>query len=102
MFPLWSFTAGTSNYSFTMSTISIVSQTSNTISLEGAGIASITGLDDTGGEFSLTLNQNGKAFSFSSSAAMVPVPPAVWLFGTGLLGLAVAYRYRREPALRRS
>ncbi len=32
----------------------------------------------------------------------VPEPGALWLFGMGLLGLAVAYRYRREPALRRS
>lgn len=92
---LWTFTSGLNTYSFRMSTITIVSQTSNSISLEGTGIASITSFDDTDGEFSLTLNQNGQAFSFSSSASVVvPVPAAVWLFGSGLLGLAAIVRRR--------
>lgn len=93
--PLWAFTSGMTNYSFSMSVISIVSQTSNTISLEGTGIASVTGFDDTSGVFSLTLNQNGQAFSFSSSASVVPVPTAVWLFGSGLLGLVGIARRKK-------
>jgi hypothetical protein len=84
---LWSFTSGANTYDFSMTTITIVSQTSNSISLEGTGTAFITGFDPTGGDFSLTLNQNGQAFSFSSSAGVVPLPPAVWLFGSGLLGM---------------
>lgn len=84
---LWTFSSGSNTYSFTMSTISIVNQTTSIISLEGTGIASITGLDDTAGTFTLTLNQSGRAFSFSSSAAVVPVPAALWLFASGLLGL---------------
>lgn len=92
---LWTFISGTNTYSFRMSTISIVSQTSNSISLEGVGIASITGFEDTGGDFTLTLNQNRQAFSFSSSASVVvPVPAAVWLFGSGLLGLVGIARRR--------
>ena len=92
---LWTFTSG-GTHSFSMSTINIISQTANSISLEGAGIASIDGFDDTGGDFSLTLNQNGQAFSFSSSAAVVvPVPAAVWLFGSGLLGLVVTARRKK-------
>ncbi|TNG03677.1 MAG: VPLPA-CTERM sorting domain-containing protein [Gammaproteobacteria bacterium] len=93
---LWAFNSGLTSYSFSMSAINIVSQTSNTISLEGTGIASVTGLDDTSGEFSLTLNQNGQAFSFSSSASVVPVPAAVWLFGSGLLGLVGIARRKKS------
>ena len=92
---LWTFSFGGSSYSFTMSTISIISQTSSSISLEGTGIASITGFEDTGGDFALTLNQSGQAFSFSSSASVVPVPAAVWLFGSGLLGLVGIARRKR-------
>lgn len=84
---LWTFGSGGNTYSFSMSTITIVSQTSNSISLEGTGVASITGFDNTSGNFTLTLNQNRQAFSFSSSASVVPVPAAVWLFGSGLIGL---------------
>ena len=92
---LWTFTSGSDTYSFAMSTINIVSQSSNSISLEGTGIASITNFDNTGGDFSLTLNQNGQAFSFSSSASVaVPIPPAVWLFGSGILGLVGIARRR--------
>ena len=90
---LWTFSSGGNAYSFSMSTIAIVSQTSNSISLEGTGIASITGFDDTSGDFTITLNQNRQAFSFSSSAtAVVPVPPAVLLFGSGLLGVITIAR----------
>lgn len=92
---LWTIDSGGSTYSFSMLTISIVSQTSNSISLEGTGIASITGFDDRSGDFTLTLNQNSRAFSFSSSASVahMPVPAAVWLFGSGLVGvLGIARR----------
>jgi len=92
---LWTFDFGGNTYSFSMSTITIVSQTSNTVSLEGSGMASISGFDDTDGDFALTLNQSGQAFSFSSSASVVPVPPAVWLFGSGLLGLIKIARRRK-------
>jgi len=89
---LWTFDSGSNTYSFSISSITIISQTSNTISLEGAGLASITGFDDTAGDFSLTMNQNGQAFSFSSSASVVPIPASVWLFGTGLFGLVAIAR----------
>ena len=92
---LWTFTSGGA-YSFSMSTINIVSQTANSISLEGTGIASIDGFDDTGGDFTLTLNRSGQAFSFSSSASVVvPVPAAVWLFGSGVLGLVGIVRRKK-------
>jgi hypothetical protein len=92
---LWTFDFGGDTYSFTMSTITINSQTSDAISLQGTGFASITGLDDTSGNFSLTLNQSGQAFSFSSSASVVPVPAAVWLFASGLLSLAGIARRKK-------
>jgi hypothetical protein len=92
---LWTFTSGGA-YSFSMSTINVVSQTANSISLEGTGIASIDGFDDTGGDFTLTLNQSGEAFSFSSSASVVvPVPAAAWLFGSGVLGLVGIARHKK-------
>ena len=79
---LWSFSFGGSDYSFTMIDLTIVTQTTQTVSLEGTGFA------DTTGDFSITMNQSGEVTSFSSSASVVvPVPAAVWLFGPGLLGL---------------
>jgi hypothetical protein len=93
---LWAFSSGGTNYSFSMSTLTIFAQDANSITLKGTGIASIDGFDDTNGDYTLTLNSNGPAFSFSSSAtAVVPIPAAVWLFGSGLLGLVGIARRKK-------
>lgn len=44
---------------------------------------------------SCCLNQNGKPFAMSHIGVYVPVPAAVWLFGSGLLGLVAVARKRR-------
>lgn len=41
--------------------------------------------EDTAATFALSANQTGSSYSLSIAA--VPVPAAVWLFGSGLLGL---------------
>jgi hypothetical protein len=38
---------------------------------------------------------NGKIDNVTVNATVVPVPPAVWLFGTGLLGLVGVARRRK-------
>lgn len=91
---LWTFTDSGITYSFAMTTSTLVAQTNNTISLEGSGYATITGKEQTGGTWSLTLNNNGSAFSFSSSAS-VPEPGIALLLGAGLIGLGVSRKLRK-------
>jgi len=83
---LWS--AG--GFSFDMDAVVINSQSITNLSLSGLGIVSGGGFDATGGTWEFTANtaEGSTTFSWSSSTvSAVPVPAAVWLFGSGLLGL---------------
>jgi formylglycine-generating enzyme required for sulfatase activity len=42
-------------------------------------------------------NKTGFRVAGNASLAVIPVPPAVWLFGSGLLGLVGVARRRRRP-----
>ncbi|MFK8029193.1 MAG: PEP-CTERM sorting domain-containing protein [Gammaproteobacteria bacterium] len=78
-------------FDFSLTDVSVVFQSATIIILEGSGVASGNGFDDTIVDFFFTANQNGglKAFSAGFTAQPVPVPGALILFGSALAGLAV-------------
>ena len=90
---LWS--AG--GFSFDMYGVTVNSQSNTNLSLSGQGTVSGGGLDDTPGIWEFTANtaSGSTTFSWSSSTvAAIPLPAAVWLFGTGLAGLLAVARRR--------
>jgi hypothetical protein len=64
-----------------------------TWSVTGSGIFTLDGFDNTPGDFVYT-NQGNASTSFSAQAAVseVPLPAAVWLFGSALMGLVAVRR----------
>ncbi len=84
-------------FTFSMNAVTVVFQNASFLLLSGTGTVSAAGFDDTPGTWELsaqTADQN--TFSWSaSSATVVPVPSAVWLFGSGLIGMAGIARRRK-------
>ena len=75
-------------WSFQLDAVTVVDQTSGLI-LNGSGVLTGNSFDATPARWSFSsVNTN----DFSMTLAAVPVPAAVWLFGSGLLGLAGAAR----------
>ena len=76
-------------FSFVIDTVNVVLQTDAFLLLEGSGVASAAGFDDTGVLFSISANANGELSAFSAGLTAVPVPGALLLMGSalGLLGL---------------
>jgi hypothetical protein len=68
-----------------LSTISIVDQTTSVLNLAGSGAISGNGYDLTPTQWTLSANATGNSYSMTVTA--VPIPAAIWLFGSGLLGL---------------
>lgn len=87
---LWTVTVGSTVYSFDATGLTIAFRSENTITLEGTGIAHITGFDDTPGKWNISANRAGITSSFSSSTEVEPVPEPLTLIllGSGLIGLA--------------
>lgn len=93
---LWSFTVGANTFSFAASTmVSSYTAITNTWSIAGKGLASITGLDDTPGSYNLTLTNTGAAFSFAATTSVAPVPEggvSAILLGMSLVAIGLAAR----------
>jgi len=83
-------------FTFDLNTLGVTFQNANLLILEGTGIVSGNGYEDTLGSWVLTANQAGTTFSWSGSAeAAVPAPAALGLLGLGLMGLGAAARRRK-------
>jgi len=76
-------------WSFKLTSLSIVDQNSGLLSLAGSGILSGNGKEATVAiwDFSATGLNNYNMSVTAAGVAAVPVPAAIWLFGSGLIGL---------------
>jgi PEP-CTERM motif len=93
--PLWTFIVGPNTYSFDLTSVSVTFQDASNLTLEGLGILSITGFDDTKGSWIFTGNTSGFGlFNFSATNSAIPEPASVLLLGLGFLGSAGALRRR--------
>jgi len=94
---LWSFTGVNSvAYSFDLTSLTTVTNTSSLLQLIGTGVLKANGYDDTLGTWNFT-DQGGDvavAFSATATPAPVPEPSTMVLLSAGLLGLAI-YSKRR-------
>lgn len=72
-------------WSFELSTLNVIDQTSVLLSLKGTGILTGNGFDATSATWTFSSRSMN---SYDMSIATVPVPAATWLFGSGLIGLA--------------
>jgi VPDSG-CTERM motif len=109
---LWSFTSGAGTYSFSLTNLLNVTQTSTFLNISGAGVFSIAGVDSftpTGGLWSYTItssngvaNTDGKFTATSSNSVLpagadTPVPDGgstAVLIGLSFLGLGALARRR--------
>ena len=71
-------------WSLELTSLNIQEQTTSNIKLFGNGIVSGNGFDATPSSWTFTTTAGS---SYSMSVTAVPVPAAVWLFGSGLIGL---------------
>lgn len=68
-----------------LTSLTIIDQTSDILTLSGSGLLSGNTFDNTGVNWTFSANSSGSSYSMTVTA--VPVPAAIWLFGSGLLGL---------------
>ena len=92
---IWS-VLGTPSTSFTLTSITYISETATGVTLEGRGFASMAGFDTTGGDWSFSSDQAGNSnYNFSSTTSVVPDSGATLaLLGLGLVSVVgIARRY---------
>ena len=79
---------------FTASSISVDLQSANALDLTLSGVWSLDGFDDTAGILRLTADSLGGLNTFSAAGTVqpIPVPAAIWLFGTALAALGMTRR----------
>lgn len=72
-----------------LTSLNILDQDTGVLNLSGTGILSGHGFDPTKADWSFS---SQSTTSYSMTVTAVPVPAAVWLFGSGLLGLVAVAR----------
>lgn len=79
-----------------LNSIDVVTDTGNTFLLTGSGYGTLTGYADSLANFTLS-SQGGRGLNVTfSSTTDVPEPGSLALLGTGLLGLGLILRKRRQ------
>ncbi|MEX0729886.1 MAG: PEP-CTERM sorting domain-containing protein [Aquisalimonadaceae bacterium] len=94
--PLWAFVHNGLDYSFDLLSVAVAFQSSRALVLEGQGVASITGYEDTDYFWTFTGQGGTATFSFSATNVPVPEPSVIGLLGLGLIGFAVVGFLRRR------
>jgi hypothetical protein len=95
--PLWTFTYGGFTYSFSLTSLTIVSQTSGSLTITGTGVftSSNPAIDSTTATWTFTASGGEAKLTISQSTPTTSVPESgstLALFAVGLLGIAVLGR----------
>lgn len=90
-------------FTFNLSSLSVNIQTASFLGLTGTGTVSGNGFTPTAFNWSFSGEGSNGTFNFSNAgSAAVPEPSTLLLFGTGLIGVAVAVRRGRQANGRRA
>jgi hypothetical protein len=93
--PLWSFTDGGKSYSFSLLSLTLNEMSGSQRNLEGWGVASITGLEDTQGFWSMSTSGKNTSVSFSSYSSVPDSGTTAVLLSVGLVGMGLVSRRKR-------
>jgi hypothetical protein len=83
------------SFTLSLTSMTVGAQSDSALLLTGTGTLTGAGFDPTPATLSWTGNNGGSLHSWSATVSAVPVPAAVWLFGSGLLGLVCIARRRK-------
>ena len=94
--PLWTFTIGSTTYSFDATSIVVETQNSTFLNIEGSGVAHVTGYTDAVGTWSITDTGNGPNFTFGEGTNVPDGGATVVLMALGLGAIALGAYARRD------